>query len=103
MQEELHDRFGIDLRQNWAFGFIRRASLPVLGVVAAIGWLLTGMQEQPIASRGIYDASASRSMSGIRGCTGDCPGRWREPSKLKMASCTSSRPMLRASPRGNRT
>jgi regulator of protease activity HflC (stomatin/prohibitin superfamily) len=55
IQEELHDGFGIDLRQNWAFGFIRRASLPVLGVVVAIGWLFTGVQELPIASRGIYE------------------------------------------------
>ena len=55
IEEELHDGFGIDLRQNWAFGFIRRASLPVLSVVVAIGWLLTGIQELPIASRGIYE------------------------------------------------
>jgi regulator of protease activity HflC (stomatin/prohibitin superfamily) len=55
IQEELHDGFGIDLRQNWAFGFIRRASLPVLSVVVAIGWLFTGVQELPIASRGIYE------------------------------------------------
>lgn len=55
IQDELHDGFGIDLRQNWAFGFIRRASLPVLSVVVAIGWLLTGIQELPIASRGIYE------------------------------------------------
>src|SRR3984885_4615431 len=55
IQDELHDGFGIDLRQNWAFGFIRRASLPVLSVVVAIGWLFTGVQELPVASRGIYE------------------------------------------------
>jgi regulator of protease activity HflC (stomatin/prohibitin superfamily) len=55
VQDELRDRFGIDLRQNWAFGFIRRASLPVLATVVLIGWLLTGVKELPIASRGIYE------------------------------------------------
>jgi regulator of protease activity HflC (stomatin/prohibitin superfamily) len=55
MQDELHQRFGIDLRQNWAFSFIRRASLPILALVVLIGWLLTGMRELPIASRGIYE------------------------------------------------
>ncbi|EPK8831647.1 protease modulator HflK, partial [Pseudomonas aeruginosa] len=30
LQHELHQRFGIDLRQVWAFGFMRRAFLPVL-------------------------------------------------------------------------
>jgi regulator of protease activity HflC (stomatin/prohibitin superfamily) len=55
MQDELHERFGIDLRQNWAFGFIRRASLPILAAIVLIGWLLTGVQELPIASRGIYE------------------------------------------------
>jgi regulator of protease activity HflC (stomatin/prohibitin superfamily) len=55
MQNELHERFGIDLRQNWAFSFIRRSSLPILAAIVLIGWLLTGVRELPIASRGIYE------------------------------------------------
>ena len=38
LQHELHNRFGIDLRQVWAFTYMRRAFLPVLGAVAALGW-----------------------------------------------------------------
>ena len=42
LQHELHNRFGIDLRQIWAFTYMRRAFLPVLLVVLAVGWALTG-------------------------------------------------------------
>ena len=35
LQHELHNRFGIDLRQIWAFTYMRRAFLPVLAVVAS--------------------------------------------------------------------
>ena len=52
---QLHDRFGIDLRQNWAFSFIRRRSLPVLGVIVLFGWILTGAREVPLSSREIYE------------------------------------------------
>ncbi|WP_132531569.1 SPFH domain-containing protein [Pseudomonas aeruginosa] len=45
LQHELHQRFGIDLRQVWAFGFMRRAFLPVLAVVSLSGWLLSGVRE----------------------------------------------------------
>jgi regulator of protease activity HflC (stomatin/prohibitin superfamily) len=55
MHAQLHDRFGIDLRQNWAFSFIRRMSLPVLGVIVLVGWILTGAREVPLASREIYE------------------------------------------------
>ncbi|MDD1140263.1 protease modulator HflK [Pseudomonas sp. TNT2022 ID233] len=55
LQHELHNRFGIDLRQIWAFSYMRRAFLPVLVLVAAVGWLLTGLQEIPMQSRGIYE------------------------------------------------
>ncbi|QTD33420.1 protease modulator HflK [Pseudomonas fluorescens] len=55
LQHELHNRFGIDLRQIWAFSFMRRAFLPVLLLVAAVGWLLTGLHEIPMQSRGIYE------------------------------------------------
>ena len=55
LQHELHNRFGIDLRQIWAFSYMRRAFLPVLALVAAVGWLLTGIHEIPLQSRGIYE------------------------------------------------
>lgn len=55
LQHELHNRFGIDLRQIWAFTYMRRALLPVLLVVASVGWLLTGVHEISLQSRGIYE------------------------------------------------
>lgn len=55
LQHELHNRFGIDLRQIWAFTYMRRAFLPVLLVVLAVGWLLTGVHEVPLQGRGIYE------------------------------------------------
>jgi len=55
LQNELHNRFGIDLRQIWAFTYMRRAFLPVMGVVLALGWMLTGVHEIPMQGRGIYE------------------------------------------------
>ncbi|MDR0212257.1 MAG: protease modulator HflK [Pseudomonas putida] len=55
LRGELHQRFGIDLRQIWAFDFMRRASLPVLALVALVGWLLTGVSEVALDKRGIYE------------------------------------------------
>jgi regulator of protease activity HflC (stomatin/prohibitin superfamily) len=55
LQHELHNRFGIDLRQIWAFTYMRRAFLPVLAIVAIAGWLLTGIHEIPMQGRGIYE------------------------------------------------
>ncbi|MBX8605212.1 protease modulator HflK [Pseudomonas cichorii] len=55
LQHELHNRFGIDLRQIWALSYIRRAFLPVLAVVTALGWALTGVHEIPMQGRGIYE------------------------------------------------
>ncbi|MCM8741696.1 protease modulator HflK [Pseudomonas koreensis] len=55
LQHELHNRFGIDLRQIWAFSYMRRAFLPVLALVAAVGWVLTGIHEIPLQGRGIYE------------------------------------------------
>ncbi|TWD47740.1 regulator of protease activity HflC (stomatin/prohibitin superfamily) [Pseudomonas sp. SJZ131] len=55
LQHELHNRFGIDLRQIWAFTYMRRAFLPVLAVVAVVGWALTGIDEIPLQGRGIYE------------------------------------------------
>lgn len=55
LQNELHQRLGIDLRQVWAFAFMRRAFLPVAALVALVGWLLTGIVEVPMNSRGVYE------------------------------------------------
>ena len=55
LQHELHNRFGIDLRQIWAFTYMRRAFVPVLSVVAIVGWSLTGIHEIPLQGRGIYE------------------------------------------------
>lgn len=55
LQDELHNRFGIDLRQIWAFSYMRRALLPVLALVAVVAWLLTGIHEIPLQGRGIYE------------------------------------------------
>lgn len=55
LQHELHNRFGIDLRQIWAFTYMRRAFVPVLATVAISGWLLTGIHEIPLQGRGIYE------------------------------------------------
>jgi regulator of protease activity HflC (stomatin/prohibitin superfamily) len=55
LQQSLKERFGIDLRQNWAFAFVRRASLPVLLGTCLVGWLLTGVSELPPDRRGVYE------------------------------------------------
>ena len=55
LQHELHNRFGIDLRQIWAFTYMRKAFFPVLAVVAAVGWVLSGVNEIPLQGRGIYE------------------------------------------------
>lgn len=55
LQHEIHNRFGIDLRQIWAFTYMRRAFLPVLAVVAIVGWSLTGIHEISLQGRGIYE------------------------------------------------
>lgn len=55
IQGELQQRLGIDLRQVWAFDFMRRAFLPVAALVALAGWLLTGVVEVPMNGRGVYE------------------------------------------------
>ena len=55
LQHELHNRFGIDLRQIWAFTYMRRALLPVLAVVSLVGWSLTGIHEIALQGRGVYE------------------------------------------------
>ncbi|QKZ07708.1 protease modulator HflK [Pseudomonas eucalypticola] len=55
LQDEMQQRFGIDLRQIWALGFMRRASLPVLSLIAVVGWLLSGVTQVPMNGRGVYE------------------------------------------------
>ena len=55
LQDDVQTRFGIDLRQVWAFAFMRRAVLPVLLLIVLVGWLLSGLCEIPIDGRGIYE------------------------------------------------
>jgi regulator of protease activity HflC (stomatin/prohibitin superfamily) len=55
IQDNLQSRFGIDLRQNWAFAFVRRAFVPIVLAVAVVGWLLTGVAELPADRRGVYE------------------------------------------------
>lgn len=54
-QEGLYSKFGIDLRQIWAFSFIRRAFLPIVILMVFTGWLLSGLHEIPTNGRGIYE------------------------------------------------
>jgi regulator of protease activity HflC (stomatin/prohibitin superfamily) len=55
LHDELRNRFGIDLRQTWAFAHMRGAIVPVVLTVAATGWLLSGVRQIPIEGRGIYE------------------------------------------------
>ncbi|MXN52817.1 protease modulator HflK [Shinella sp. AETb1-6] len=55
LQEGIYARTGIDLRQVWAFSFMRRISLPVVLGIAVAGWLCTGLREVPMNGRGIYE------------------------------------------------
>jgi regulator of protease activity HflC (stomatin/prohibitin superfamily) len=55
LQQELQSRAGIDLRQIWAFSFIKKALPPILAAVALAGWLLSGIREIPLDNRGIYE------------------------------------------------
>ncbi|MDR3415123.1 MAG: SPFH domain-containing protein [Nevskia sp.] len=55
LQDGLHTRFGIDLKQNWAFLQMRRALLPVSASIAAVGWLLSGLHQVPLDGRDVYE------------------------------------------------
>jgi regulator of protease activity HflC (stomatin/prohibitin superfamily) len=55
LHDELHSRFGIDLRQSWAFAFMRRSALPIAGAVSFVGWLMSGVHELPVAGRAVYE------------------------------------------------
>lgn len=55
LQHEIHQRFGIDLRQLWALTVLKRAFIPVMTIMAICGWLLTGFQQVATTQRGIYE------------------------------------------------
>ncbi|WP_392566630.1 protease modulator HflK [Utexia brackfieldae] len=55
LQDELQSHFNIDLRQVWAFGFMRRAFGPILMLMVILGWLLTSVSEIPLNQRAIYE------------------------------------------------
>lgn len=54
-QDELRSRFGIDLRQNWAFGYIQRSLIPVSAAVLGAAWLLSGVREVAADARAIHE------------------------------------------------
>ncbi len=51
----LKERFGIDLSQSWALGFIRRVSGPLIVVMLIFAWFLTGVTVLSLNERGIYE------------------------------------------------
>ena len=76
LQHELHNRFGIDLRQIWAFTYMRRAFLPVLAVVSLVGWSLTGIHEIALQGRGIYERFGKPVEVFGPGLHWACRGHW---------------------------
>jgi regulator of protease activity HflC (stomatin/prohibitin superfamily) len=55
LQGELRSRHGIDLRQIWAFTFVRSAFPAVATGIVIVGWLVSGLNEVPMTGRGIYE------------------------------------------------
>jgi regulator of protease activity HflC (stomatin/prohibitin superfamily) len=55
LRNELQQRFGIDLRQSWAFAYIRRSLLTVCGVILLCAWLLTAVTQIATDARGIHE------------------------------------------------
>ena len=55
IQSELRTRHGIDLRQIWAFSFIRKAAPAIILGTLLLGWLLSGIREIPMTVRGVYE------------------------------------------------
>lgn len=55
IQSELQSKLGIDLRQIWAFSFIRKTAPAIILATFALGWMLTGIREIPMNGRGIYE------------------------------------------------
>ncbi|NTJ66279.1 protease modulator HflK [Agrobacterium rhizogenes] len=55
IQLELRTRHGIDLRQIWAFSFIRKTAPTIILGTLLLGWLLSGVREIPMTGRGVYE------------------------------------------------
>jgi len=55
IETEFRSKLGIDLRQIWAFSFVRKTGPIVVTGALAFGWLLTGVREIPMSGRGIYE------------------------------------------------
>ncbi|MFA1677386.1 protease modulator HflK [Rhizobium mongolense] len=55
IQSELRTKLGIDLRQIWAFSFIRKTAPAIVLATFVLGWMLTGIHEIPMSGRGIYE------------------------------------------------
>ena len=55
IQSELRTKHGIDLRQIWAFSFIRKAAPAIILGTLLLGWLLSSVHEVPMTGRGIYE------------------------------------------------
>jgi regulator of protease activity HflC (stomatin/prohibitin superfamily) len=51
----LKERFGIDLSQSWALGFVRRVSGPLILALLFFSWLLTGVTMVSLHERGVYE------------------------------------------------
>lgn len=51
----IKERFGIDLSQSWALGFVRAASLPLIIGLLVLGWLLSGVTTLSLQERGVYE------------------------------------------------
>ncbi|WP_246754985.1 protease modulator HflK [Rhizobium lusitanum] len=55
IQSELRTKHGIDLRQIWAFSFIRKTAPAIILGTLLLGWLLSGLREIPMSGRGVYE------------------------------------------------
>ncbi|WP_244426247.1 protease modulator HflK [Rhizobium mesoamericanum] len=55
LQSELQAKHGIDLRQVWAFSFIRRAAPAIIFGTLLLGWLMSGVREISMSNRGVYE------------------------------------------------
>lgn len=56
IQASISGQFGIDLGRSWALGYIRRATLPMLGGMAVAAWLLTGVSTLGLSERAVAEA-----------------------------------------------
>lgn len=53
--DSLRDRFGVDLRQTWAFAHIRRALPRTLLATLSLGWILSGVRQIPADQRAVHE------------------------------------------------